>query len=83
MNGEVIQGRQIDVRRGVGALAEHFVKRIKGGEQAWNMGLGEVVKAAIAESDLPSATSPVELARKLGILQPLPVVKNPGRRVKR
>jgi hypothetical protein len=68
MTPEVQSGRQIDLRRGIGSLCEQFVKRLKHGEKVWNAGLGEVVNQAIAESDLPHATTPVELARKLGIL---------------
>lgn len=65
---DIQTGTQINVRRGLGSLAEGFVRRIKGGSQAWDAGVGEVVKAAIDESGLPSSTTPVELARHLGIL---------------
>jgi hypothetical protein len=67
---EVQHGVVIDLRRGFTALAQKLASRIRGGEQAWNAGLGEVVKAAIHESDLPPTMTPVQLARQLGILRP-------------
>ena len=70
MTRQYQQGVVIDLRRGFCALAEKLIGRIRGGEKAWTAGLGEVVKAAIHESDIPAPMTPVEAARRLGSLGP-------------
>jgi hypothetical protein len=67
-------GVRINVARGLASLAEQACRRVRGGSTVWDGGLGEVVKQAIAESpDVPKEDiTPVELARRMGILQPAP-----------
>ena len=71
MTPEVIQGPLFDPRRLILRVLENMARRVKHGGPAWDAGLGEVVKVALHEANLPNAMSAVDVARKLGVLKPV------------
>lgn len=77
MTPEVLQGPVFDPRRMIHRALETVARRIKHGGKVWDAGLGEVVKAAIHDSEIPGAMTPVELARRVGILRPERGIRGP------
>lgn len=58
------------------ACAQRFVSRVEvvAGVPLWDAGLGDLVRAAVAESDIPKVSlQPVDLARYFGLMLPAPV----------